>query len=523
MSAAPGLRLDELLRELPPGSELSGDASVVVSGVHQDSRRVSPGDLFVACKGARADGASFIADARARGAAAVLTDLASSPIPGVPCIRVGDSRVGLALAAAAVYGHPAFSLDVVGITGTNGKTTTAHLVRAAIDGALGRASCGIIGTVGQSFGSLDRPASHTTPEADDLARVLLAMRDLGATHVAMEVSSIALTSRRVHAIRFRVAAFTNLTHDHLDYHGTMEAYAAAKAELFTTCAPGSAVIHVGDPFGRELASRTRAPLVRVSATVGAPPAEAEVAPTSLTLSARGIEACVRVPGGSVDLVSPLFGAHNVENLLVALGVVVALDLDVTRAARALCSERGAPGRLERCEAEGDDIVVLVDYAHTPDALGRVLASARALATGRVMVVFGCGGDRDRVKRTPMGEAAARGADIVVVTNDNPRSEVPAEIVKPITLGLRSVGLPELRPEELASASRGYGVLLDRARAIEVAVLSAAPGDTVVLCGKGHEDYQVCGDERLPFDDRVEARRALAHRRAGVKLDAGGGV
>ena len=515
MTDAPGLRLDELLRELPAGSRLSGDGSVRVRGVQQDSRNVLPGDLFVARRGTHADGASFIEQARGRGAVAVLSELdASAPI-GLPSIHVTDSRVGLALAAAAVYGHPAFGLDIVGITGTNGKTTTAHLVRAAIDGAEGRAACGLIGTVGHSFASMDVPASHTTPEADELARILAGMRDLGASHVAMEVSSIALTSLRVHAIRFRVGAFTNLTQDHLDYHGSMEAYAEAKAALFTSPPPGTAVIHVGDPFGRELVSRVRAPLLRVSAETHAAPSDAEIAPVTLALSARGIEARVRVPGGEVDLVSPLFGRHNLENVLLALGIVVALDLDLERALQALRTARGAPGRLERCETADDDIVVLVDYAHTPDALSRVLASVRALARGRVLAVFGCGGDRDRTKRGPMGEAAAAGSDIAIVTSDNPRTESPSEIARPIVERLRGLGLLDVGIDSIATAARGYALELDRSRAIDAAITAAAPGDTVVICGKGHEDYQVIGTEKVPFDDRVHARRSLARRRASA--------
>ncbi len=511
-----GMRLRDLLRELPTGSVLSGDPEVRVRGVHQDSREVTAGDLFVARKGAHADGGAFVDAAMSRGAAALLTDLTGPCPPGVPCIRVADTRVGLALAAAAVYGHPAFSLEIVGVTGTNGKTTTTHLIKTAIDGALGRPSCGVVGTVGHAFGSYRVSASHTTPEADDLARVFAAMRDLGATHVAMEVSSIALAARRVHAVRFRVAAFTNLTQDHLDYHGSMEEYAAAKAELFTTCAPAAAVIHVGDPFGRELAARVKAPLVRVSAALGTTAHDADVAPLGLTLSARGIEARVRTPGGEVDLVSPMFGAHNVENLLVTLGVVVALGLDVERAAMALRGEHGAPGRLERCESPEDDVVVLVDYAHTPDALVRALASVRALAKGRVVVVFGCGGDRDRAKRGPMGEAAAQGADLVVVTNDNPRTEDPSEIVRPIVASLERHGLAATVPDLLGARAKAYVVELDRARAIEAAVLAAAPGDTVIVCGKGHEEYQIVGDRRAPFDDRVEARRSLALRRTRVR-------
>jgi len=512
MSELPGLRLDELLRELAPGSELSGDGSVRVQGVRQDSRRVAPGDLFVALKGARSDGGSFVEAALAKGAVAVLTDRDSKAPPGLPAIRVSDTRAALALASAAVYGHPGFALDIVGITGTNGKTTTAHLVRSAIDAALGRTACGLIGTVGHSFDGLSVAAEHTTPEADDLARILSAMRGAGATHAAMEVSSIALSSRRVQAIRFRVAAFTNLTRDHLDYHGTMEQYAEAKAELFTTFAPGSAVINVDDPFGRELVSRVQAPLVRVSARLGVLERDADIAPLGAQFSMRGIQARVRTPAGVVDLESPLCGAHNLENLLVTLGVVAALGLDVETAAATLRDERGAPGRLERCDSAGDDIHVLVDYAHTPDALDRVLRTVRELTTGRVIVVFGCGGDRDRTKRGPMGEAAGRGADIAIVTNDNPRGESPEAIAGAVVEGLRGLGLEELRVGDVAGARRGYFVELDRARAILSAVSAAVAGDTVVVCGKGHEAYQVVGVTKAPFDDRTEARRALSERR-----------
>jgi UDP-N-acetylmuramoyl-L-alanyl-D-glutamate--2,6-diaminopimelate ligase len=356
-------------------------------------------------------------------------------------------------------------------------------------------------------------AAHTTPEADELARIIKDMRDRGATHVAMEVSSIALVTRRVHAVRFRVAAFTNLTQDHLDFHGTMDAYAAAKAELFTTALPGSAVLHVGDPFGRALASRVKAPTVRVSAVVDASPSEADVAPTALSMSSAGIRCTLRVPGGSVELVSPLFGQHNVENIVVALGVIVALGLDARRAAAALAEEAGAPGRLERCDGPNDDVTVLVDYAHTPDAVSRVLATVRNVVQGRLIAVLGCGGDRDPTKRGPMGTAAARGADIAVITNDNPRGEVPDDIAKAIEVGLSEGGMEKVRLESIRDVRRGFAVELDRSRAIHAAVLSAAPGDTVVVLGKGHEAYQIIGERRSVFDDRVEARAALTLRHA----------
>ena len=505
-----GLRLDELLRELPEGSRLVGDGSVRVHGVRHDSRRVRAGDLFVVRKGAQTDGARFVADAKKRGAVAVLAPEGVAETADLPKIAVEDPVVGLALAAAAVYEHPSFGLEVIGITGTNGKTTTTHLVRAAVDGALGAPRCGLIGTLGFQFGALDVEASHTTPEADDLMRAMLAMRRGGATHVAMEVSSIALSLGRVHAVRFFVAAYTNLTQDHLDFHGTMEAYGEAKARLFGEHAPGTSVVCVDGEFGRSLATRVRGPLVRVSAHVGA---DADIVPTRLELSARGIAATLRTPEGALEVRSPLVGAHNVENLVVALGVVHALGLDLAAGARALDGERGAPGRLERCDGAEDDVSVLVDYAHTPDALARVLDAVRAVTKGRVLCVFGCGGDRDAKKRGPMGAAVAERADVAVITNDNPRTEDPVAIAAPIDAAVRAAGMRALTPPELATG-RGYVVELDRARAIELAVLAARPGDVVLLAGKGHEDYQIVGAEKRHFDDREEARRVLLVRRAG---------
>ncbi|MDP9149943.1 MAG: UDP-N-acetylmuramyl-tripeptide synthetase, partial [Myxococcota bacterium] len=351
-----GLRLEELLRELPVGAEIVGHGGVMVRGVRQDSRAIERGELFVARRGGKVDGVRFAADAVARGAAAVMAGRGEVDpgTMGVPVILVDDPATGLAHAAAAIYGQPSFALDVVGVTGTNGKTTTAHLVRAAVDGALGRPSCGVLGTVGHAFGDWHVPAEHTTPEADALARAMAEMRSRGATHVAMEVSSHALELGRVRAVRFRVAALTNLTQDHLDFHGTMGAYAAAKARLFTELAPGAAVLNVDDAFGRELAALICAPCVRVSARIGA---DADIAPRHASSDARGVAATVKTPSGDIRLVSRLLGMHNLENLLVALGVAHALELDLGRAAAALSAEPGAPGRLERCDTSRDDIVV----------------------------------------------------------------------------------------------------------------------------------------------------------------------
>ncbi|MGO8992527.1 MAG: UDP-N-acetylmuramoyl-L-alanyl-D-glutamate--2,6-diaminopimelate ligase [Polyangiaceae bacterium] len=515
MTQVQGLTVTELAREIPGDVEVIGDGDVLVSGVRHDSREIGPGDLFVARRGAQADGTKFALGAIARGAVAVLCERGApvDPTISVPRILVGDVADGLAYSSAAVYGHPTFALEMVGITGTNGKTTTTYLVRAAVDAALGGSFCGIVGTVGHRYRDWVVNAAHTTPEADELARVLAGMRSRGATHVAMEASSIAIAAGRVRAVRFRVAALTNLTQDHLDFHGSMEEYAEAKASLFTRHAPGVAVINVDDPFGASLALRVRGPLVRVSARLTTRADAAEIAPRAATMSAGGIDTLLRTPRGEVRVRSRLVGAHNLENIALAMGIAHALELDLARAAEGIGAEGGAPGRLERCDVEGDDVIVLVDYAHTPDALTRVLDSVRTVAGRRVWCVFGCGGDRDASKRALMGEAAAKRADAVVITSDNPRSESPADIAKPIERGARSGGLRELDLGTIARGDRGYAVELDRGRAIEAAVLEASPGDVVVIAGKGHEDYQIIGSEKRHFDDREEARRALAKRRA----------
>jgi UDP-N-acetylmuramoyl-L-alanyl-D-glutamate--2,6-diaminopimelate ligase len=516
----PGLSLAEIAREIPGETSIVGDAHVRVTGVHHDSREAEKGDLFVVRKGSASDGARFVGDAKAKGAAAVLAGKgAVDPATcGLPVLFVPDVPDGLAYAAAAVYGHPAFSLEIVGVTGTNGKTTTTHLVRAAIDAALGRPSCGTVGTVGHAFAGNVTHASHTTPEADELARVLAAMRKAGATHVAMEVSSHALDLGRVRAVRFRVAALTNLTQDHLDFHGTMEKYAAAKRALFTTCAPGSAVLNVGDAFGRSLVPLVKAPLVRVSATASA---DADISPKSVRMDAAGMDVVLSTPSGEIRLISRLVGAHNLENIVVAMGIAHALDLDLARAAQGFAGEAGAPGRLERCDVPGDDVTVLVDYAHTPDALARVLDSVRTVAgQARLWCIFGCGGDRDATKRGPMGEAAASRADAVVVTSDNPRTEDPAEIVAPIEAAVQASGLSAVGWTALAAGERGYVVELDRGCAIDQTIQKAGKGDVVVVAGKGHEDYQIVGTTKRHFDDREEARRALSARRARVAPEKG---
>jgi len=497
-----GVRLDEIARQLPMVVRIVGDASVRVRGVRHDSRTVQPGDLFVARRGLHVDAARFMNDAVARGAAALMVgDGGLAHLAGderVPVLFVADPASALAHVTALVYQQPSLSLEVVGITGTNGKTTTAHLVRAAVDVAFGRPCCGIIGTIGSSFGTWHARAEHTTPEADDVARTMSTMRRLGATHLAMEVSSHALALGRVQAIRFRVAALTNLTQDHLDFHGSMAAYAEAKARLFTELAPGAVVLNVDDPFGAELAGRVNVPIVRVSARPD-PSGKVEIAADQVRIDSRGIEASLRTPSGVARIASRLFGAHNLENLLLALGIAHALGLDLNRAADALSIESAPPGRLERCEGSGDAITVLVDYAHTPDALAHALDAVRSMTRGRLWCVFGCGGDRDPTKRAPMGEVAGRRADVTIVTNDNPRTEDPLTIAAAVVSGARAVGVDPI-------------LELDRRNAIDLAVRAAAPGDAVLIAGKGHEEHQIVGAVKYPFSDRTEARVALEKKR-----------
>jgi UDP-N-acetylmuramoyl-L-alanyl-D-glutamate--2,6-diaminopimelate ligase len=497
-----GCTLGELVAALDAFEpELIGDASVRVHDVEQDSRRIEPGSLFVARRGGKSDGTRFVPQALERGAAALLVArdadlgelLEGEHAP--PVLRVRELSWALPHAAEAVHGRPGHALSILGITGTNGKTTTTSLVQALL-GKLG-VRCARIGTLGYEFEGEESGFGLTTPEADMVSRLLARARARGGTHAVMEVTSVALSQRRVDALGFAAAAFLNLTQDHLDFHGDLEAYGRAKARLFLELGPGKAVINVDDPFGVWLARHSPAPVLRVGRS-----STCEVSTGGVESGPRGLSGVLRVLGHEYPVSSPLVGAHNVENVAVAVGLCAALELDVARTLAALPNIPPVPGRLERVSGEGDDCTVLVDYAHTPDALERVLAAVRAGLSGKLICVFGCGGDRDPTKRGPMGRIAGRGADFSIVTNDNPRSERPEIIADAIEQGLLEVGAQ-------------YGVQLDRAQAIERGVLRAQPGDVVLIAGKGHETYQLIGDRRLDFDDRVEARRALALRRQSL--------
>jgi UDP-N-acetylmuramoyl-L-alanyl-D-glutamate--2,6-diaminopimelate ligase len=481
---------------------IDGDASVCVHGIRHDSRAVEPGDLFAAIPGITRHGAEFAPDAVARGAVAVLSD---RPVEaGVPVALTDDVLRALADIARRLYDDPTAGLAVVGVTGTNGKTTVSYLIESVIARA-GHAPA-VIGTVSFRGPGGVRAATHTTPMADDMMRLSRWAAETGATHLVLEVSSHALAMRRADGVRFEVAAFTNISQDHLDYHGSFDNYAAAKSRLFLELSPGTSVINVDDELGASLARRVRGRVLRCSRE-GSPDAELRVIESSV--DATGTRARVATPDGEAELRSPLIGDHNLENLLVTLGCGLALSIPLPTVLQALAEAKGAPGRLER--VEHDELVVLVDYAHTPDAVERVLSAVRPVTRGRLIAVFGCGGDRDRGKRPRMGQAAVRGADLAIVTDDNPRTEPPEKILADVVAGIARLGATELEASALSHAERGYHVCPGRREAIRRAIRAARPDDTVLLLGKGHEDYQIVGTRREHFDDREEAQRALEER------------
>ena len=480
-----------------------------VTGVEYDSRQVATGSIFVALKGQKADGASFVQQALVKGASAIVAE--SDPPAGFTgiWIKVPDARLALAALAAVYYGHPSDDLLVVGITGTNGKTTTSYIMAAIFDEAGVR--CGRIGTVTYDVGTEERDAPRTTPEASDVQRLLREMATNGCGACAMEVSSHALALKRVEFLRFAAGIFTNLTRDHLDFHGDMPSYFAAKRRLFELLPQGAtAAVNVDDRYGAELAaSLTR----KLTYGIDQP---ADVNPGPLDLSLNGSRFEVRTPRGAFDIVSELPGRPNVYNILAAVTVGVALDLPARAIQQGVRRVAHVPGRFQLVSDPADDIFVVVDYAHTDDALKNVLETIRPLAKGRLITVFGCGGDRDRTKRPLMGAVAARLSDLVVLTSDNPRSEDPATIIDEIKRGIQPPSdRPAVHQGQVLPPIRvtPYITQIDRGAAIERAVRDAQAGDVVLIAGKGHEKYQVIGDRTLPFDDVAVARTALARRRS----------
>jgi UDP-N-acetylmuramoyl-L-alanyl-D-glutamate--2,6-diaminopimelate ligase len=471
--------------------ELLGDGpDVQVAGLAYDNRAVVPGTLFFCVPGFTRDGHDFAPDAVARGAAALVVQ---RPLGlGVPELRVDDVRAAMARAAAAFYGDPTAELPVVGITGTSGKTTTTHLVRHLLESA-GR-PCGLLGGVTAVVGGEVREAVRTTPEAIDVQRTFREMLDAGDRACAMEVSSHALELRRADGIHFAAAAFTNLSQDHLDFHPDMESYFAAKLRLFEEFDVGRPIVVIDDEWGRRLAELLDDP---VTVSLEQP---ADWVALSHCSGLGGNSFTVRSPAGEAEVELSLRGRFNAANALVALAAGDALGLPLDEMAESLRTVVPVPGRVQAVE-EGQGFAVLVDYAHKPGALEKVLAAARELASGRVITVFGAGGDRDRAKRPLMGEVGARLADSVIVTSDNPRSEPPEAIIDEILAGVTAEAFHVKR-------------LVDRRAAIEQAIAEAEPGDVVVIAGKGHEQGQEFADGRKePFDDVEVARAALRAARA----------
>jgi UDP-N-acetylmuramoyl-L-alanyl-D-glutamate--2,6-diaminopimelate ligase len=485
------------------GGKLTGDGNVLVTDVTHDSRQAASGSLFVAVRGGLLDAHRFLPKVIEQGAG-IISELAPSPellkgsdLGSAAWIQVENVRRAMALAAAEVHHHPSRELQLVGITGTNGKTTTAYLV-ASIPEAAGE-PVAMTGTVEYRLGPERRKAERTTPEATDMQRLLRRAVDIGCKTAVMEASSQAMDFHRCDALDYAVAVFSNLTRDHLDYHKTMENYWYAKQRLFDGrlgSKPKTSIINVDDPYGVELANRLESEGLRVVRY--AVKSEADITARDAEFSLDGMRFNLVTPAGTREFRSPLVGPPHIYNTLAAVASGLALGYELEVITRALESCTGAPGRFERVAHDGD-FAVVVDYAHSDDALLNVLRTAREVTKGKIITVFGCGGDRDPSKRAPMGEAAGSLSDVVILTSDNPRTEDPEQILRDAEVGILKTG-------------QVYRKIADRREAIHQAIYEARSDDLVLIAGKGHEDYQILGRETFHFDDKEVAREALAERR-----------
>lgn len=487
--------LADLAEELK--AEASGRLDTQVTDVTHDSRRVTPGTLFVAVSGLHHDGNTFVASAMDAGAVGVISENPAPEHFEGGWLQVPDARRALPRVAASVFGRPSEWLRLVGVTGTNGKTTTTYLIDRIIAEEEGVSA--LIGTVTYRVGRREIKADRTTPEAADVQRLLRHALNEGCYSAAMEVSSHALELGRVDGLRFEVAVFTNLTQDHLDYHVTMENYFRAKQRLYDGSVgpcPRWAIANIDDTYGRRILQEFEGPVLGFGFD-----RSADVRGERLELSIDGLLLDVATPIGKVEIRSPLIGRPYAYNILAATSAALALGFSTETIAHALSTCSGAPGRFERIANTGG-FAVVVDYAHSDDALHKVLETAREVVNGRVITLFGCGGDRDRTKRAPMGRAAGQGSDFAILTSDNPRSEDPLQILHDAEVGLSTTGTP-------------YEIIPDRREAIFRAIDEAQPGDLVMIAGKGHEDYQIFADRTIHFDDREVAREALERRGLGV--------
>lgn len=479
------MKLSDLLQDIPV-LESTADLDLEITGVSYDSRQVEAGHLFVAISGYAADGHRFIPMAMDRGAACVLCE--RPPEGDAPFVRVPNTRVALAQLGANWYGHPAEKMTILGVTGTNGKTTVTYLLKSVLEQTLG-AKVGLIGTIQNMIGDRCLPTERTTPESFDLQGLFAEMTAAGCTHVVMEVSSHALYLHRVDCIPFAVGAFTNLTEDHLDFHKTMEAYRKAKALLFRRC--GFSVFNVDDA----LVAKTVNEAACWAMTVSAKGAEADLTASDVELAADHVAFTGNYKGRSWPVRVGIPGEFTVYNALTVLGMAIGLGVRPEAAAQALGSAAGVKGRLEVVPTPGKDYTVLIDYAHTPDALENVLRAVRGFCKGRLIAVFGCGGDRDPIKRPIMGKIGVRLVDLAIITSDNPRTEDPEKIISDILKGAQELDKPFL-------------VVENRREAIARAMREAKADDVIVLCGKGHETYQIIGTEKTHLDEREEVAKNL---------------
>ena len=477
------MKLQELLNNIPV-LETNVSMELEISAVHYDSRKVTEGSLFVAVTGFASDGNRFIPMALSKGAVVVVT--ARKPENDVPYVLVENDRLALALIGTNLYGQPAKAMKLIGVTGTNGKTSTTLLLKQVLEKCLG-AKVGLIGTMSNLIGDEELPTERTTPESLELQELFAKMRDADCTHVVMEVSSHALTLHRVGGVHFDVAAFTNLTEDHLDFHKTMDEYCDAKAELFARC--GSAVINVDDNYAPRMLAKADCPVLRTSAY------EADLYAKDAVLHAEGVAFTAVCEGEEVAVQLPIPGKFTVYNALSVLGIARQLGISLADAAEALKSVQGVKGRMEVVPTPGKPYSVLIDYSHTPDALENVISSVQDFCQGRVITVFGCGGDRDPIKRPIMGAIGVKLSDICIITSDNPRTEVPEKIVEDIVAGVK---------EEYGM----YKVVCDRRAAIRYAMDIAEKDDIIILAGKGHETYQEINGVKYHLDEREEVAAHL---------------
>ena len=500
------MELGYLLEEIQ-GGVLDGDKAVEIKGIAYDSRNVQEGYLFVAIKGHSQDGHAYLNEAVSRGAAALVAENFEGLYTDIAKIKVLDSREALSKISTRFYGDPCKDIEIIGITGTNGKTTTTYLIESVLSVAGARP--GVIGTINSRFQGNVRLSPVTTPESLELMEIIRGMADGGATHVIIEVSSHALDQGRIGECPFSVGVFTNFTRDHLDYHNTMDEYFRAKSILFRELIKdrhgrkGVAIINMDDPKGEVLCSMSKTDVLTYGLTGGC-----DIGAENILTDKTGLKAIVRTPKGEAAISSSLIGRVNLYNILAAAAVAVSLDVDLDSIAQGIMELKCVPGRLEKVNNKRG-LTIVVDYAHTPDALIKAQETLKPLAMGRLITVFGCGGDRDRGKRPEMGIAAGKISDIVFITSDNPRTEDPDEIIRQIEEGIKKTGMTSLDWKDDKIEGPGYFIEADRHKAIEKAVSIAHVRDIVLIAGKGHEDYQIVDKEKRFFDDRLEAAKAAS--------------